>query len=141
MAKILIASDASYVLDDVRSVLASGDEAILVGEGRMVAPVAKETRPDLAILDMQIGSMGAIAACLDLRLEESGGRMDHVPVLILLDRRADVFLVRRADAEGWLVKPIDPIRMRRAITAVRTGGTYEDDAFRPSPVLVGEDPA
>ena len=66
---------------------------------------------------------------------ESAGRLPHVPVLMLLDRRADVFLARRSQAEGWLVKPLDSLRLRKAITAPLAGGRYEDDAFRPVTVV------
>jgi len=48
--------------------------------------------------------------------------------------------VRRSDAEGWLVKPLDPIRLRKAMVALLEGGTYEDDAYRPQPVLVSTVP-
>ena len=68
-------------------------------------------------------------------LEEGAGRLPHVPVLMLLDRRPDVFLARRAQAEGWLVKPLDSLRLRKAITTVVSGGTYEDDAYRPVTVV------
>ena len=33
---------------------------------------------------------------------------------MLLDRRADVYLARRSGAEGWLIKPLDPLRLKRA---------------------------
>ena len=75
------------------------------GPGR-AAGVA-EHLPDLAVIDLQIGNMGGMAACLDLRLEDGAGRLAHVPVLMLLDRQADVFLARRSGADGWLVKPLD----------------------------------
>jgi DNA-binding response OmpR family regulator len=92
--------------------------------------------PDLVVLDLQIGNMGGMATSLDLRLEEGAGRLPHVPILMLLDRRPDVFLARRSEADGWLVKPLDPIRLRRAITALLEGGRYEDDSFRPPAVTV-----
>ncbi len=50
---------------------------------------------------------------------------------MLLDRRADVFLARRSEAEGWIVKPLDPLRLGRAISTMLAGGTYEDAAYRP----------
>ena len=53
-----------------------------------------------------------------------------------LDRRADVFLARRSLVEGWLLKPLDPIRLRRATRALLDGGTYHDDSYRPEPVMV-----
>ena len=79
-----------------------------------------ESLPDLVVVDLQMGNMGGMAVCLELRLEASYGKLDHVPVLMLLDRRPDVFLARRSGAEGWVVKPLDPIRLRRAITRSST---------------------
>ncbi len=95
-----------------------------------------ESPPDLVILDLQIGNMGGMAVCLDLRLEEGKDRIDRLPVLMLLDRRADVFLARRADVQGWLVKPLDPIRIRRAVQALLADGTWYDPTQRPDPVNV-----
>jgi len=87
--------------------------------------------------------MGGMATCLDLRLEESAGRLLRVPVLMLLDRRADVFLARRSDAQGWVVKPLDPVRVRKAVTELLAGRTFHDASFTPIPVVVegGEAPA
>ena len=69
--------------------------------------------PDLVILDMQIGNMGGIAVALDLRLEESAGRLDRANILLLLDRAADEFIARRADVDLILVKPVDAGILRR----------------------------
>lgn len=138
MPDVLIAADAPWVREEVRSVL-SGLPGVTVREvdsGHAAVEAVVDHEPDLLVADFQIGNMGAIAVTLELRLEESGGRLDHVPVLVLVDRRPDVFLVRRSDAEGWLVKPLDPIRTRKAVTALLDGGVYEDDAYRPQPVLV-----
>ena len=48
------------------------------------------------VLDLQIGSMGGMAVTMALRLDESSGRLPHVPVLMLLDRVADVHLAGAA---------------------------------------------
>jgi DNA-binding response OmpR family regulator len=138
--RLLIASDAPWVHDEVSSVLASADTDLRhVSWGADVLPAVVARTPDLVILDLQIGNMGGIATCMELRLEESGGRLPHVPVLILLDRRPDVFLAKRAGAEGWLVKPLDPIRLRKAVYELLVGRTYHDAASTPEPVAVAED--
>jgi DNA-binding response OmpR family regulator len=135
--RVLIASDAPWVIDEVRSVIVAPDvEVVEIHTGAAVRQAVADDPPDLVILDLQIGNMGGMAVCLDLRLEEGGDRLPHVPVLMLLDRRADVFLARRSDAEGWLVKPLDPIRLGKAVRILLGGGTYHDDAFKPQPVLV-----
>ena len=139
MPDILIASDAPWLREEIKSVLTDPDTTVReVTRGFEVRPAVAERKPDLAILDLQIGKMGGMATCLDLRLEEGAGRLPHVPVLILLDRRADVFLARRALADGWVVKPLDPMRLSKAIQTVLAGGRYEDDAYRPPTVPVGQ---
>jgi DNA-binding response OmpR family regulator len=135
---ILVASDSAAVREEVISFLSSHDTVVTaVTSGSAVAPAIRANPPDLVVLDLQIGNMGGMATCLDLRLEESGGRLPHAGVLMLLDRRADVFLARRAAADGWVVKPLDPIRLRRAITEVLAGRSYHDTSYQPAPTFVG----
>jgi DNA-binding response OmpR family regulator len=137
MARVLVATDAEWVHNEIRSTLGGPDISVeSVYSGAAVRDRVADDPPDLVILDLQIGQMGGMATCLDLRLEEGGGRLEHVPVLMLLDRRADVFLARRSKAEGWLLKPLDPIRLRRASAALMDGGTYFDRSYIPQPVAV-----
>jgi DNA-binding response OmpR family regulator len=113
---ILVASDADWVRDQVRAALVGpGFEVIEVERGRDVRTVVAERKPDLVIVDLQIANMGGMAVSLDLRLEESGGRLPHVPILLLLDREADRFLARRSAADAMLVKPIDGGTLRRTV--------------------------
>ena len=39
--------------------------------------------------------------------------MPPVPILLLLDRDADEFLAKEAGADAWLVKPLNPLQLRR----------------------------
>jgi DNA-binding response OmpR family regulator len=113
---VVVASDAKWVRDHVRAALSGpGFETIEVERGRDVRTVVGERHPDLVIVDLQIANMGGMAVSLDLRLEESGGRLPHVPILLLLDREADKFLARRSAADAMLVKPIDPGTLRRTV--------------------------
>jgi DNA-binding response OmpR family regulator len=133
---ILLVSDEETVREEIKA--AVGDSTTTFREltrGAEVLPAVQEKTPDLAVLDLQIGKMGGMATCLDLRLEEGAGRLPHVPVLMLLDRRADVFLAKRSDADGWLVKPLDPMRVGRAVRRVLGGETYHDEAYRPVTVV------
>lgn len=132
----MIVSDSFHVRAAVRTVLDAEDQVVEADDGRDVRILAAEHEPDICVVDLQVGSMGAMAICLDLRLEESGGRLPHVPVLMLLDRRADVFMARRSGADGWVVKPADPIRLRRAVDAVLAGSRFEDSSYTPTPLAV-----
>jgi DNA-binding response OmpR family regulator len=130
MPKVLVASDAPWVRDLLKSSLVGpGFEVTTVTRGQEVRQAVADQDPDLVVLDMQIANMGGVAVCIDLRLEESAGRLQHVPVLLLLDRDADQFLARRANAEAMLVKPIDPGTLRRTVKRLLAGA---EEAQRPA---------
>ena len=115
MTTILVAADARWVRDQVRAAfVAPGQTVIEVTRGQDVREAFGREEPDLVILDLQIGNMGGVASAIDLRLEESAGRLDRATILLLLDREADRFLAKRADADGVLVKPVDAGTLRRA---------------------------
>ena len=87
--------------------------------------------PDLLITDLQVGSMGGVPSVTTSAWRNPASASIHVPVLILLDRRADVFIAKDAGAEGWLVKPLDALRLRKAAAALLDGGTYHDLSYKP----------
>jgi DNA-binding response OmpR family regulator len=135
--EILIATDAVHVYDEIRSVVDGPDTSVRwVRRGESVRDEMNERPADVAIVDMQIGTMGGIAIAMDLQLESDAGRLDARPVLLVLDRRADVFLARRSGAQGWIIKPLDPIRLRKAVAALLAGETWHDASFMPQPVAV-----
>ena len=141
---ILVATDAQWLVDDVLAAL--GDEYTsftVCNEGREVSKqVARLDKAgglyDLGIFDLQIGSMGGMAVTMALRLDASLGHAPAIPVLMLLDRIADVHLAKRCGADGWIVKPLDPLRLRRAAEMVAAGGTYTEAYVEP--VVPGTDP-
>ncbi len=112
---ILVAAEAAWVREQVRAAFVGpGQGVVEVSRGQDVRAAVAEYEPDLLVLDMQIANMGGIAVAIDLRLEESAGRLPAVPILLLLDREADRFLAKRADVDDLLVKPFDAGTLRRA---------------------------
>jgi CheY-like chemotaxis protein len=96
----LLATDAQWVLDEVLAALGSPDTSFTVCRNGRDVPEAIATRtPDVAVLDLQIGSMGAMA---------------------------DVHLARRSGANGWIIKPLDALRLQRAAHAVASGESWHD---------------
>jgi len=124
---VLVATDADEVFDEIDAALGTRDgHVVQVRAGSDVRAAVIEHEPDLVVLDLQIGSMGGMATCMDLRLEEGAGRIDEQRILMLLDRDADVFLAERSDADGWLIKPMDAGRIHRAAAAVLEGESYTE---------------
>jgi DNA-binding response OmpR family regulator len=118
MALVLVASDLPSLRASVRATLEGPDlDVIEASSGRDAIKLAVDHEVELAILDLQIGAMGGVAICSELRNLES-------------------YDARRCGAEGFCVKPLAPVRLRRAARAVLEGGTFEDDTWRP--VTVGQ---
>jgi DNA-binding response OmpR family regulator len=129
--EILIATDATSVYRELSSVLAApGINLRWIRSGHDVRAELDRNPADLAIVDMQIGTMGGIAVALDIRLEADAGRMNPCPVLLTLDRRPDVFLARRQLQVGCRE------RIRKAAAAMLDGSTWYDTSYAPDPVAV-----
>ncbi len=137
---ILVATDADEVFNGIDAALADSTTQVeRVTAGREVLAAVRALAPALVILDLQIGNMGGVATCMGLRNEESFGRIDPQNILILLDRQADVFIAGRSGADGWLVKPLNSLRVRKAVQQVLSGGTYTEggeEAQEATPVTV-----
>lgn len=133
MPLIYIVSDSQQLKDNVSSALAGPHfELVELSSGKELMELLKDETPDLIILDLQITNMGATAITLDVRLEESAKRIDPTKILVLLDRRADVFMTRRSGADGFIVKPFDSLKLKRAVKEMLGAGHFEDSAFTPA---------
>lgn len=128
MPTVLLATDADWILDEVDGALSDADTTLYrVRAGIDVLGAIDEVRPDLVVLDQQIGNMGGMATCMAIRNAEGVDRIPITAVLMLLDRGHDAFLARRHDADGYLVKPLDAFRLRRAATALMAGESWFEE--------------
>jgi CheY-like chemotaxis protein len=136
MTTILVAADAQWVRDQVRSAFVGpGQEVVEVTRGQDVRETFARIEPELVILDLQIGNMGGIAVAIDLRLEESGGRLPRARILLLLDRRDDAFIARRADVDLTLVKPVDAGILRRAAMPLLAAAALDPEPDSDEPAI------
>ncbi|MEC8947323.1 MAG: response regulator [Actinomycetota bacterium] len=110
---VLVATDADHVHDEVAAALGGDHRVVRVHAGAEVLAAVTTHRPVLVVLDLQIGNMGGMAACLDLRLEQRADRIPVQRIVMLLDRDADAFLAHRAEADAWVVKPVDALMLRQ----------------------------
>ena len=118
---VLVATDSAQLHSEVEAALDGDHQILRIRTGYEVLHAVKTHQPAVVVLDLQIGNMGGMAACLDLRLEQRAGRIGTQRVVMLLDREADVFLGRRSEADAWLVKPINQLALRRTVNEVLAG--------------------
>ena len=117
VTNILLATDSDALTDEVEAAVAGTHVLHRVRAGVDVVPAIDEVDPALVLLDLQIGNMGGVAACLAVRQREEMGDLEERPVLLLLDRDVDLFLANEARADGHLVKPLDAFAIMRAVEA------------------------
>lgn len=142
VTNVLLATDADWLFDEVSAALAEpGTTVSRITEGRDVSEAVSQLEPDLVLLDLQIGTKGGVASCIDLRHDIAMGRSKPTKVLMLLDRDADRWIARQADADGWLIKPLDAFRLRRAALACAAGESVFEGEPAPEVAAASDDVA
>jgi DNA-binding NarL/FixJ family response regulator len=119
--RILLADDHPLFRDGLKALLASVDDADVVGEaatGAEVVERALELQPDVVLMDLHMPELNGIEA--SRRIVESS---PHVGVLVLTMVEDDdaVFASMRAGARGYLVKGSSQSEILSAIRAVGAG--------------------
>jgi len=128
VATVLLATDSDHLFTSVDAALAGADTQVLrVRAGVDVVPTCKSKNPDLVLLDLQIGNMGGMATARTVRHAQENSEINQCPIALLLDRSVDTVLARQARVDGWLVKPLNPVRLEMLMTALTQGETYYEE--------------
>lgn len=118
MSTILLVSDTTSVTNRVHAALAGADTTVVDHtDPKTASRVAYEDGFDSVLVDMQVGSMGAMAVARSMR--SAAGSAEPIPVTILLDRESDAFLAGRSGAKNWVPKNYTPTELREALSISR----------------------
>lgn len=105
--QLLFADDSATMHRVVQITLAREDAQVWgVSSGRDAVLRARERRPDIAVLDVNMPDMDGYAACQALKDDPS---TSHIPVLLLASSQEPLDAQRAQDcgADGHLLKPFD----------------------------------
>jgi DNA-binding NarL/FixJ family response regulator len=132
--RIVLADDHPIVLDGLRNLLRAEADFELVGEatgGLAALKVIRETRPDVAVLDISMPELNGIV--LSRRL---AGEMPDLRVLVLTlhEDRAYLNQALEAGVRGYVLKRSAVENLVQAIRAVTVGGIYVDPAIAGRPI-------
>ena len=81
----------------------------------------RSAAPAAVVIDLQVGSMGGMAIARELHQQAALNGEDGVPVVLLLDRKADSFLAKRSGVAAWVIKPFTAHDIRTAVESALGG--------------------
>ena len=127
--RVLIADDHAILRSGLKLLVNSQPDMEVVGEaadGKQAIEIARETQPDIALLDLSmphVGGMGALEAVV------RDCRKTRVVVLTMHDDPAYLRSVLAAGASGYVLKRSVDADLLSAIRAVHKGGTFIDSSL------------
>lgn len=119
--RVLIADNEAVIRSSLRLLVEHEPGMSVIGEaadGREAVDLAREYRPDVVLMDVQMPRMNGLEATRLLCSEVAGPR---VIVLTMFDLDEYVFEALRAGASGFLLKNSPPSEVLRAIRVVHDG--------------------
>jgi DNA-binding NarL/FixJ family response regulator len=126
---IVLADDHPIVLNGLRNLVMAEPDFELVGEassGTEALRVIRESRPDVAVIDISIPEPNGISVSRRIVNELA---FVKVLILTLYEDRSYLRLAIDAGVCGYLLKRSAAENLVRAIRAVVTGGLYVDPAI------------
>jgi len=129
MIKVLIADDHALVRDGVRALLSTADDMEVVaeaGDGREAVDRARETSPDVVLLDINMPGLGGLEAVPLIQREAPRAR-----ILILTQYEHADYVRRflRLGVAGYVLKKAAGAELISAIRAAHRGGLVLDPAI------------
>jgi|SRR5687767_12628333 DNA-binding NarL/FixJ family response regulator len=126
MVRVVVVDDHPMWRDGVaRDLAEAGIEVVgTAGDGRAAVDVAKATRPDVVVMDLQLPVLSGVEATRAVAEALPGTK---VLVLSASGEHADVLDAVKAGATGYLVKSASAAELRDAVCRVAEG----DPVFTP----------
>lgn len=138
--RLLLADDQALVRDALRALLELQEDFAVVasvGRGDEVMDAAREFRPDVALLDIEMPGLDGLAAAAVL-----AGQLPACRVIILTTFGRSGYLRRamEAGAVGFVVKDAPAEALADAIRRVHSGEHVIDPALAAATLAAGESP-
>lgn len=135
MSTILIIEDDPRTRDIVRLYLnRDGHRVLAAGDGLQGLRIARESHPDLVILDLMLPGMDGLDVCRALRAES------EVPIVMLTARVEEEDRLTGLDlgADDYVVKPFSPRELAARVRAILRRAVHDVLDRGPAELRYGE---
>ena len=140
MTRLLLAEDQALVRGALAALLALEPDLEVVadvGRGDEVVPRALETRPDVALLDIEMPGLDGLSAAAALRMAVPGCR---VVILTTFGRPGYLRRAMEAGATGFLLKDTPATALADAVRRVARGQRVVDPTLALAALSEGANP-
>ena len=140
MIRVLVAEDQTMVRGALRALLELEEDIEVVaevGRGDEVVPAAKEHRPDIALLDIEMPGVDGLEAARELATAVPDCR---AVVLTTFGRPGFLRRAMEVGAAGFLVKDAPVSELARGIRAVMAGERVIDRDLAAAALAIGATP-
>jgi two-component system, OmpR family, alkaline phosphatase synthesis response regulator PhoP len=133
--KVLVVDDDAKIVELVKMYLVRDGYSVLVAyDGKEALCVARESHPDLIVLDIMLPGMDGLEVCRTLRSESS------VPIILLTAKTTEQDRIGGLDlgADDYVTKPFSPKELAARVRAVFRRTPDESLQLGPEEVRFGE---
>ena len=131
--KVLVVEDDRNLLEALRyNLVAEGYDVLVAGDGEQGLQLARESRPDLIVLDLMLPGMGGVDICRTLRHEGSTAaiimltaRVTETDRVVGLEVGADDYVSKPFSVRELLARVSAQLRRTEMIRAERPGPLSE----------------
>lgn len=133
--RILVVDDETAVTDLLAyNLRKAGYETLLAADGREALRLARQSNPDLILLDLMLPEVDGLDVCRELR------KTSEVPVIMLTARGEEIDRVVGLElgADDYICKPFSMRELLARIKAVLRRAQPDEPTGKPSTILRGK---
>jgi chemosensory pili system protein ChpA (sensor histidine kinase/response regulator) len=102
--RVLVVTDDAGVREEVSFGYPEDVEVTVASDSREAIELMRSLMPDVVVMEIRTGSAGGFALAREMRQSK---KLEHVPILMLLERAQDEWLARQAGAQATRIQPLE----------------------------------
>lgn len=121
-SRIIVVADEAWTVNEVHAALTAPDFTLVDHNNpASLGDLLDDESVDALVVDLQVASMGGMAIAREVHQQAALAGEEGLPVVLLLDRKADEFIAKRAGVAASVIKPFTAHDLRTAVEKAIAG--------------------